>query len=220
MDSIVKKIMKWLWVAPLLVVILWCGKNFYYFGVFGTSSWGTMSFSKMTTLQLSTTERDSLIRIGKLSKLSSLPPFPSLWRLGVNGITSDTLRVAHYPNTPRRLVYSFDATNFERNGRNMNHWLYLYISEQLKKDNTWTLNHRSGLYYMKAIPNAVRICFKPSWSWFIHDAGAGSSRRARNLDVLDDKYRLYWTGVDWGTIMAYIISIGGGLWVLKEIGHS
>lgn len=212
MDSLLKKI----WMIPLIIVLLWCGKNWWYFGVFGTSSWGSMSFAKMTTLQLSESVRDSLIRYNRLSQMSMQPAFPSLWRVGVRGTVGFQHRIKLYPHTPFKTIHILDTTNFKANGRNMNHWVYLELSKLLKKDNSWVLNHYPKLFYFKAVPNAWRMCFKPTWSWFRNDAGPNSHRRAGNLFVIQDIYRLWGASVDWSIVAIYITSTLGGLWLIKN----
>lgn len=205
-----KRYLVWL---PLLIVLLWCGKNWWYFDSPSLSSWGNMSFFKMTTWQLNIPEREKLMKRDMLSQFGTQPPFPSLWRFNIKGTVSDSLRTAHYPNTPDRIIHVLDTTEFQANGRNMNHWLYLYISKDIKKDNSYVLNHYPKLFYFKAIPNAWRLCFNPSWSWFRNDSGSKSHRRASNLFVLQDLYRLYDSGVDWSMVAVYITAIGGGLWI-------
>ncbi len=220
--------MKHLVWIPLLIVLLWAGKNFYYFGSPGMSSWGSMSFFKMTTWQLPS---DEILRLTKartkqdqwgstqgkpaLSMFSTQPPFPSLWRFNIRGTVGDSLRTVHYPRTPSRIIHVLDTTEFAENGRNMNHWLYLYISKDIKADNKYVLNHYPKLFYFGAVPNAWRLCFKPSWSWFMNDSGSKSHRRASNFKVLEDMYRLWWVGIDWSVVMGYMVGFIGGVWLLK-----
>jgi len=53
---------------PLLVVTLWYGKNYYYFGTFGTSTWLGLGLSNISTLLVPQTELMPLVQQGKLSK--------------------------------------------------------------------------------------------------------------------------------------------------------
>jgi hypothetical protein len=54
--------------VPLLVVTLWYGKNYYYFGTFGASTWLGLGLSNITTALVPASELAPLIQNGKLSK--------------------------------------------------------------------------------------------------------------------------------------------------------
>jgi hypothetical protein len=54
--------------VPLLVVTLWYGKNYYYFGTFGASTWVGLGLSNITTLLVPKRELAPLIQEGKLSE--------------------------------------------------------------------------------------------------------------------------------------------------------
>lgn len=53
--------------APLLVVALWYGKNFYYFGTFSASSWMGLGLSNISTLMVPRETLAPLVHAGKLS---------------------------------------------------------------------------------------------------------------------------------------------------------
>jgi dolichyl-phosphate-mannose-protein mannosyltransferase len=53
--------------VPLLVVLLWCGKNYYYFGSFGMSTWLGLGLSNITTLMLPREELQPLVDRHELS---------------------------------------------------------------------------------------------------------------------------------------------------------
>lgn len=198
MNKTMKKHLIWL---PLIIVFLWMTKNWYYFDTFSASSWGPVSRYKMTTYRLPQAVRDSLANTdivgtenvagtrntrtiihGKiLSVFSTQEPFARLWRYGIQGITSDTLRVASYPNTPGIPLYVLDVPEFKENGSNLNHWIYLDIGEKLKKDNTKIV----GLYpYLRlgAMYEAWLCTLKPAWKWFTLPGHQG--RRRKNFDVI------------------------------------
>jgi 4-amino-4-deoxy-L-arabinose transferase-like glycosyltransferase len=54
--------------VPLIVVLLWCGKNYYYFGSFSMSTWLGLGLSNITTLMLPRAELQPLVERGDLSK--------------------------------------------------------------------------------------------------------------------------------------------------------
>jgi hypothetical protein len=54
--------------VPLIIVLLWCGKNYYYFGSFGMSTWLGLGLSNITTLMLPTAELQPLVERHELSQ--------------------------------------------------------------------------------------------------------------------------------------------------------
>ena len=210
-----KKHLIWL---PLLIVSLWYAKNSYYFDVFGASSWGQISFYKMTTWQIPLEERVDLHKRGKLSVFATQPPFGRLWRYGVPETVPYGARIKTYPRTPHRFVPALDISEAQPNGSNLNHWIYLVMARNLKDDNFWALNHYPKLFYFKTLPQAWWLSFQPVWTWFISDSSKTvdgkivyTHRRAENLN------KLSWTvGTDKTyilIILMYLIAIIGGVWL-------
>ena len=60
---------------PLILVASWHLKNWYYFGVFRTSSWMGMNVARTTAGLLSPEETEALVDSGRLSKLALVPVF-------------------------------------------------------------------------------------------------------------------------------------------------
>lgn len=54
--------------VPLLVVVLWYGKNYYLFGMFGSSSWMGLGLSNIATLMVTQDELRPLVEDGRLSR--------------------------------------------------------------------------------------------------------------------------------------------------------
>lgn len=54
--------------VPLLVVVLWYGKNYYYFGSFSTSTWMGLGLSNISTLVVTREELQPLVNEGRLSR--------------------------------------------------------------------------------------------------------------------------------------------------------
>jgi hypothetical protein len=63
--------------VPVLVVVLWYGKNLIQSGEFSGSTWFGINFSKMTNSMLSVPERRALYDNGTISAVSLVPPFGS-----------------------------------------------------------------------------------------------------------------------------------------------
>ena len=61
--------------VPLLLVVLWYGKNLLIFGQFTATTWTGLNFSKMTNGMLSAEERWQLAQRGDISGVSLVPPF-------------------------------------------------------------------------------------------------------------------------------------------------
>ncbi len=60
---------------PLILVTAWQAKNYYYFGVFSTSSWLGMSLVRNTLGRMAPEDIRQLIEQGKLSETAMLPFF-------------------------------------------------------------------------------------------------------------------------------------------------
>ena len=141
---------------PLLAVTIAYGKNAYLFGNFSSSSWLGMSLSKLTTFKLSENERISLIKEGKLSELSLLAPFKSLWYY------------RQYIDTPafqKTSIPVIDLEFFPDEGNNWNNMAFFSISKQYLKDAVFVLKSYPGVY-IKSVLSSFRIFFFPSSDWF------------------------------------------------------
>lgn len=166
---------------PLLIVLLWFGKNWYYFNTFSASSWGPMSQYKLTLYDLPQATRDSLYHAGKISIYSTQEPFARLWHYGVPVTTPDSIRTTYFPRTPHKFIPVLDQTQFDENGSNMNHWLYLEAEQAQAKDNSWAMNHYPKLYWGNVL-KAMRISLRPASTWF--EVGSNHPQRQNNLNAL------------------------------------
>jgi hypothetical protein len=61
--------------VPVLIVVLWYGRNLIQVGEFTGSTWFGMNFSKMTNSMLTVPERRALRDSGTISAVSMVPPF-------------------------------------------------------------------------------------------------------------------------------------------------
>ncbi len=128
-------------------------------------------------------ERDSLYQAGTISLFSIQVGFERLWKYGVPAVTSDTLRWMKYPRTPHRFVPVLDVSEFQANGSNLNHWIYLVIDEVQMKDIKWALANRPDVFLRTMWFNA-HVWFKPAYTWFYF--GGNFDRRRHNADIVSE----------------------------------
>lgn len=63
---------------PLLVVALWYGKNYYYFGVFSSSTWMGLGLSNIATLVATREELEPLVADGRVSPFAVVSRYAQL----------------------------------------------------------------------------------------------------------------------------------------------
>jgi 4-amino-4-deoxy-L-arabinose transferase-like glycosyltransferase len=66
---------------PLLVVGLWYGKNYYYFGAFSSSTWMGLGLSNISTLVVTREELQPLVNEGKLTPFALVSRYKEMDRL-------------------------------------------------------------------------------------------------------------------------------------------
>lgn len=67
--------------APILVVVLWYGKNYYYFGVFSGSSWMGLGLSNISTLVATREELQPLVADGRVTPFALVSRYHQMDRL-------------------------------------------------------------------------------------------------------------------------------------------
>ena len=67
--------------VPLLVVVLWYGKNLYLFGTFSSSTWFGLGLSNITTLMVTREELQPLVERGELSQFALVSRYKQPWLL-------------------------------------------------------------------------------------------------------------------------------------------
>jgi len=178
-EGLVKRYIYWL---PFCIVLALCAKNYNYFGSFGLTSWQPFWLYDMMLYDMPQAERDSLYEAGVISYPSTLEPFARLWHYGLAGATNDTLRWEHgYPNTPHRFVPILDVLEFEADGANMNHWVWLEIGKLQKQDALWALKNHPEIF-LNRLKQAVLATLRPASDWFILEGH--HDRRRHNYDVI------------------------------------
>ncbi|MDY6947977.1 MAG: glycosyltransferase family 39 protein [Pseudomonadota bacterium] len=68
-------------VLPVLVVALWYGKNYYYFGVFSGSTWMGLGLSNISTLVATREELQPLVDDGRLTPFAMVSRYEEMERL-------------------------------------------------------------------------------------------------------------------------------------------
>lgn len=68
-------------VAPILVVALWYGKNYYYFGAFSGSTWMGLGLSNISTLVATREELQPLVADGRLTPFALVSRYHQMDRL-------------------------------------------------------------------------------------------------------------------------------------------
>jgi len=142
-------------------------KNYYYFGIFNSSSWGGMSFYRVSTLQLPFNERLKLAQDGKISASNILEPFAGLWQYPNKlGIGLPIRNSSIYPNLPQHSIPILDDFNSKTGGNNRNQWVYLLISKQQFNDGKLIIKTNHNLY-LTSIFYSFKYYLQPSYYWFI-----------------------------------------------------
>jgi hypothetical protein len=67
--------------APVLIVALWYGKNYYYFGVFSSSTWMGLGLSNISTLVATREELEPLVADGRLTPFALVSRYAEKDRL-------------------------------------------------------------------------------------------------------------------------------------------
>ncbi len=146
--------------APLLLVFGVYAKNYASHGQFTASTWLGMSLAKMSTHRLAPAEREALIREGRLSLASRVPPFAPLPRYP-RALRGEVL----HPEVPAASEWR------QPNGPpNLHHEGYAAISQTSMEDARAAIAAHP-VVYARAYGLAVQKFFTtPTQYWFLHDA--------------------------------------------------
>lgn len=68
-------------VLPILVVAAWYGKNYYYFGVFSSSTWMGLGLSNISTLVVTREELEPLVKDGRLTPFALVSRYQNMGAL-------------------------------------------------------------------------------------------------------------------------------------------
>jgi hypothetical protein len=201
---------------PCLIAFSLYAKNAAVFGLFSSSSWMGMNFSRLSTEHLPLPERLDLQRAGKISEVSLVPAFSKLDRYPAH------LRDVESPDHPvlRAVTKSTGAPNF-------NHAAYVGISEAYFDDALTLIALDPGGYLSRVGHAWLIFMMPPSEYWFLEpnrekirrwetffDAvfyGVASAYGANPVryDRTDRAYLLYRFSVLWAVLAS--LGVGYGL---------
>lgn len=77
-------------VFPVLLVALWCGKNYYYFGSFSASSWMGLGVANISTYLVTRAELEPLVHEGTLSRWALVSRYQETKKLFESQLTPPT----------------------------------------------------------------------------------------------------------------------------------
>ena len=146
--------------VPVLVVVLWYGKNLIQVGEFTGSTWFGMNASKMTNSMLTAPERRVLYDNGAISAISMVPPFSDPGKY----------RGATLPPVPSGIPV-LDQEMKPSGIPNFNNRLYVDVSLQYGRDAFATLRvHPSA--YLRGLAESYLLYFLPASAYLFLDNNA------------------------------------------------
>lgn len=213
--------------VPLLIVVLWYGKNTVQVGEFTGSTWFGMNLSKMTNSMLAVAERRALYDSGTISAVSLVPPF------------SDPDKYYGVVPKPRPTGIPVLDQEMKPSGiPNFNNTLFLAVSRQYGRDASQILKSRPTAY-LRGLAESYLLYFMPASAYlFLDDNVAHIKGLVRFTSIaLDGRFshhrdpglrqtqpgRYYWQGVlntGWFLILAYGLVLVFGLFLLVRRASS
>jgi hypothetical protein len=136
--------------VPLLVVVLWYGKNLVLFDSFSSSTWLGMNLAKMTTTFVPDADLRRLQVERKVSGISLVPPFSPLE--AYRRFIGDTTRTG---------VPVLDQETRLGGATNFNHRAYISLARQYMKDDLTLLRLRPQAY-LRSWLDAGLMYFMPA----------------------------------------------------------
>ncbi|HEY0683884.1 MAG TPA: glycosyltransferase family 39 protein [Steroidobacter sp.] len=136
-------------IVPLLVVAAWYGKNYYYFGVFSSSTWMGLGLSNISTLVATRQELQPLVADGRLTPFALVSRYREMDKLF----------------TPQQLPPSgipvLDQVRKSTGRYNFNNRQIVLIGEYYKQDALTTIR-RYPFNYVYGLVLANGLFFSPS----------------------------------------------------------
>jgi hypothetical protein len=198
-------------VVPVLVVVLWYGKNLVQVGEFSGSTWFGMNSSKMTNSMLTVPERGVLYDNGTISAVSMVPPF------------SDPDKYAGaIPRPGPTGIPVLDQEMKPSGVPNFNNTLFVAVSRQYGRDASRILAARPSAY-LRGLAESYLLYFLPSSAYlFLDNNVAHIKGLARFASILSGRFtyhsdrslrqtqprRYYLQGVlntGWFLVIAYLL---------------
>ncbi len=146
--------------VPVLVVVLWYGKNLVQVGEFSGSTWFGMNFSKMTNSMLTVAERRALYGNGTVSAVSLVPPFsePDKYHGAIPKPEPTGIPVLDQEMKPSGIP-------------NFNNTLFIAVSRQYGRDAFQILKSRPTAY-LRGLAESYLLYFLPASAYLFLDNNA------------------------------------------------
>jgi hypothetical protein len=144
--------------VPVLVVVLWYGKNLVQVGEFSGSTWFGINFSKMTNSMLTAPERRALYDNATISAVSLVPPFGNPDK--------------YYAAIPRPGPTGIPVLDQEMKPSgtpNFNNSLFVAVSRQYGRDALRILAVRPTAY-LRGLAESYLLYFLPSSAYLFLDS--------------------------------------------------
>jgi hypothetical protein len=203
--------------VPVLVVVLWYGKNLVQVGEFSGSTWFGINFSKMTNSMLTVTERRALYDNGAISVVSLVPPFgnPDKYYGAVPKPEPTGIPVLDQEMKPSGIP-------------NFNNTLFVAVSRQYGRDAIRILAAHPAAY-LRGLAESYLLYFLPASAYlFLGNNAAHIKGLARFASILNGRFvyhsdrslrqtqpgRYYLQGflnTGWFVILAYALVVTFGL---------
>ena len=206
--------------VPVLLVVLWYGKNLVQFGEFSGSTWFGINFSKMTNSMLTVPERRALYDIGTISAVSLVPPFGNPDKYA--GVLPQPVPTG---------IPVLDQNMKPSGTPNFNNILFVAVSRQYGRDALRIIAAHPAAY-LRGLAESYLLYFLPASAYMFLDNNAAHIRGlARLASILDGRFvyrferslrltqpgRYYLQGflnTGWLIIIAYVLVIIPGLVLL------
>jgi len=206
--------------VPLLLVVLWYGKNLVQVGEFTGSTWFGINFSKMTNSMLTIPERRTLYDNGTISAVSLLPPF-----------SEPDKYYGALPKPGRTGVPVLDQEMKPSGVANFNNALFVAVSRQYGRDARRILTVQP-VAYLRGLAESYLIYYLPANAYLFLDNNATRIKGlARLASILDGRFfyhtdrslrltrpaQYYLQGflnTGWFLILAYALVLAAGLALL------
>jgi hypothetical protein len=135
-------------IAPILVVVLWYGKNYVLFGTFGASTWMGLGLSNISTLVPTRNELEPLVHQGRLSRFALVSRYRQL----------DQLFAEPHPDTG---IPALDQVVKSTGGFNFNNSRIVALNRFYTADG-FEVIRTFPYYYTVGLNIANRLYFSPS----------------------------------------------------------
>ncbi len=148
---------------PLMLVVIWMGKNYYLFGSFTMNSQLGYSLAKIATRFLTPGEKERLLREGRVSPLVEIYPhnrYPVYY-----DYISEVETYWHPVEVLTQRHKTVYPPSDPRPPENFNHLDHLVLSRQYARDAFRVIRHCPRAY-LRGVSRAALVYFLPTWMAF------------------------------------------------------